>query len=95
MSVSSSLVSSLCHPIPKLPRRIARINVDGSSTTTEFKPPGLNNFQRRGGGTYRILDKANAIDGYLIPGYDMLHTLGSEYLVNDLTDYVREQGVTI
>lgn len=45
--------------------------------------------------TYRILDKANAIDGYLIPGYDMLHTLGSEYLVNDLTDYVREQGVTI
>lgn len=44
---------------------------------------------------YRILDKANAIDGYLVPGYDMLHTLGSEYLVNDLTDYVREQGVCI
>lgn len=45
--------------------------------------------------TYRILDKANAVDGYLIPGYDMLHTLGSEYLVNDLTDYVQEHGVTI
>ena len=45
--------------------------------------------------TYHILDKTNAIDGYLIPGYDMLHTLGSEYLVNDLTDYVQEQGVTI
>ena len=27
--------------------------------------------------TYRILDKANAIDGYLVPCYDMLHTLGS------------------
>lgn len=45
--------------------------------------------------TYRILDKANAIDGYLIPCYDMLHTLGSEYLVNDLTDYVRERGICI
>ena len=45
--------------------------------------------------TYRILDKANAIDGYLVPCYDMLHTLGSEYLVNDLTDYVREQGICI
>lgn len=44
---------------------------------------------------YHILDKANAIEGYLIPGYDMLHTLGSEYLVNDLTDYVQEQGITI
>lgn len=45
--------------------------------------------------TYRILDKANAIDSYLVPCYDMLHTLGSEYLVNDLTDYVRERGICI
>lgn len=45
--------------------------------------------------TYRILDKANAIDDYLVPCYDMLHTLGSEYLVNDLTDYVRERGICI
>lgn len=45
--------------------------------------------------TYRILDKTNAIDGYLVPCYDMLHTLGSEYLVNDLTDYVRERGICI
>lgn len=45
--------------------------------------------------TYRILDKANAIDGHLVPCYDMLHTLGSEYLVNGLTDYVRERGICI
>lgn len=45
--------------------------------------------------TYRILDKTNTIDGYLVPCYDMLHTLGSEYLVNDLTDYVRERGICI
>lgn len=45
--------------------------------------------------TYRILDKADALDGYLIPGYDMLHTLGSEYLINDVTDYVRDRGVLV
>lgn len=45
--------------------------------------------------TYRILGATGAIDGYLIPGYDVLHTLGSEYLVDDLTSFVREHGAAL
>lgn len=30
---------------------------------------------------------------YIVPSYDVLHTFGSRYLVEDLTDYMREKGV--
>ena len=31
----------------------------------------------------------------LIKCYDVLHTQGKEYLVEDITDYVREKGVNV
>lgn len=31
--------------------------------------------------------------GYIVPSYDVLHTFSSRYLVEDLTDYMREKGV--
>lgn len=37
------------------------------------------------------LDRVDAIDGYILPCYDVLHTLGSEYLVQDLDELVRER----
>ena len=44
---------------------------------------------------YEILHAADAIEGYLMPAYDVLHTQGSEYLVEDVTDYVKQRNVTI
>ena len=44
---------------------------------------------------YKILDDTNILDGYVIKCYDMLHTLGREYLIDDITDFVREKGVAI
>ncbi len=44
---------------------------------------------------YAILKKSGALDEYLIPHYEVLHTLGAEYLVEDLTDCVRERGISI
>ncbi|MBR1709609.1 MAG: DUF3791 domain-containing protein [Clostridia bacterium] len=44
---------------------------------------------------YAKLSEANAIDGYLLPCYDTLHTLGSKYLVEDLTEMLAERGVTV
>jgi hypothetical protein len=45
--------------------------------------------------TYRILAETNILDGYIFECYDTLHTLGAEYLVNDLTDFARERGVIV
>ena len=45
--------------------------------------------------TYSALYKADIIEGYLVPCYDVLHTLGSEYLVEDLTALARERGVRL
>lgn len=44
---------------------------------------------------YKALDETGALSDYIYPGYDMLHTLGKEYLIDDLTDYVRERGYAV
>ena len=41
---------------------------------------------------YQILNRQKIIDGYLIPCYDTLHTLGREYLIEDLTELVKERS---
>ncbi|MCR5719506.1 MAG: DUF3791 domain-containing protein [Lachnospiraceae bacterium] len=46
-------------------------------------------------GVYKKLSEANAIDGYILPCYDTLHTLGSKYLVEDITVLMEERGVAI
>lgn len=42
---------------------------------------------------YRRLKKSGILDDYIIPSYDVLHTFGSRYLMEDLTSYMREKGV--
>ena len=44
---------------------------------------------------YKILNSTGILDNYIIKGYDMLHTLGKEYLIEDISDFVREKGVNI
>lgn len=41
---------------------------------------------------YRKLEGCGALSNYIFPFYDVLHTQGSEYLVEDLTEYVRRRG---
>lgn len=41
---------------------------------------------------FNLLDKYSVVDGYLYPCYDTLHTLGREYLLEDITSLVRERG---
>jgi len=44
---------------------------------------------------YKLLTKeSDILDSYIIPCYDVLHTLGKQYLVNDIVDMLRERGVT-
>lgn len=42
---------------------------------------------------YRRLVKSDILYGYIVPSYDVLHTFSSTYLMNDLTDYMKEKGV--
>ena len=44
---------------------------------------------------YQILDSTGILDSYIIPCYDVLHTQGKEYLVEDITEYAREKGVCV
>lgn len=42
---------------------------------------------------YDRLKRSGILYDYIVPSYDVLHTFGSRYLMNDLTEYMREKGV--
>lgn len=44
---------------------------------------------------YKILNSIGILDNYIIKCYDVLHTQGKEYLVEDITEFVREKGVNV
>ncbi len=44
---------------------------------------------------YQILNESGIMDNYIIPCYDVLHTQGKQYLVEDITEFVREKGVNV
>ena len=44
---------------------------------------------------YAVLKSSGVLDGYILRSYDVLHTLGARYLVQDITGCVRDWGYTI
>lgn len=44
---------------------------------------------------YRTLASAEAFSEYIVPFYDVLHTLGEEYLIEDMTEYLRRRGLAV
>ena len=45
---------------------------------------------------YKILNTTGILNNYIIKCYDVLNIGGKEYLVEDITDYVREkEGVDV
>lgn len=42
---------------------------------------------------YDRLNRSGILYGYIVPSYDVLHTFSSRYLMEDLTDYMKEKGV--
>jgi len=44
---------------------------------------------------YRLLKKSGCIDQYLVPNYEILHTQGTEYVVDDIREYLDIRGVKI
>ena len=45
---------------------------------------------------YRAISlKSDILRNYIIPEYEMLHTQGKEYIVNDLIELMKEKGVEV
>lgn len=44
---------------------------------------------------YDRLNKSGILYGYIVPSYDVLHTFGSRYLMEDLIEYMKEKGVLL
>ena len=43
--------------------------------------------------TYDMLKTTGILDEYISPCYDVLHTQGKEYIVNDTTELMKRKGV--
>jgi len=44
---------------------------------------------------YKHLTESGILDDYIISHYDVLHTLGKEYLVDDIVGMMQDRGVKI
>lgn len=42
---------------------------------------------------YLRLKNSGILYDYIVPSYDVLHTFSSRYLMDDLTDFMKDKGV--
>lgn len=67
-----------------------------SASNIDFVTYCVGNLSRRLGmnpaEVYRRLKQSGILAEYIVPSYDVLHTFGKEYLMEDLIDYMREKG---
>ncbi len=42
---------------------------------------------------YRRFKSSGMLKGYIIPAYDVLHTFGADYVVDDLVECMKRKGV--
>jgi len=48
-----------------------------------------------GNNVYKMLtENSDILDGYIIPCYEALHTQGKSYIVGELKDQMKKQGIT-
>lgn len=41
---------------------------------------------------YEALRNSGILNSYIVPSYDVLHTFGKDYLMDDLIGYMKEKG---
>lgn len=44
---------------------------------------------------YRLMKETGCISDYLVPHYEVLSTMGTPYLVDDIEGYLKLRGLTI
>lgn len=50
---------------------------------------------KRARDVYDTLSKSGLIDSYIVPSYDVLHTQGKDYIVNDILSVAQEKGIKL
>lgn len=45
------------------------------------------------GDVYARLKSSGILYDYIVPSYDVLHTFSAGYIVNDITDFMKQKGV--
>ena len=51
-------------------------------------------LEKSGDYVYRLLtEDSDILDDYIIPNAGILHTQGKEYIVNDIVEYMRQEGL--
>jgi len=49
-----------------------------------------------GDAVYKMLtEQSNILSEYIVPCYDVLHTQGKEFLVDDIIDVMKQKGVNV
>ena len=71
-----------------------------TSKELEFAVFCIENVAQRLGvdaeGVYDALTKkSDILSGYIVPEYEMLHTQSKEYIVDDILQVMKEQGVSV
>ncbi len=73
------------------------VTMDMSCNNIDFITYCIGNLSRRlnmsAAEVYRRLKQSGILTEYIVPSYDVLHTIGKEYLMEDLIEYMREKGV--
>ena len=73
------------------------IQIQMNNNTLDFATFCIGNLSRRLGlpekEIYHRLKTSGILSEYIVPSYDVLHTFSKEYLMEDLTDFMREKGV--
>ena len=68
-----------------------------NTANVDFVTYCIGNLSRRLGipsyEVYQRLKSSGILTDYIIPYYDVLHTFSKEYLLEELTDYMKEKGV--
>ena len=44
---------------------------------------------------WAFTDKSDILNGYIVPEYEVLHTQGRDYIVDDLLEVMKERGVNV
>ena len=42
-----------------------------------------------------LAEKSSILNDYIIPEYEILHTQGKEYIVDDIVELMKERGVVV
>ena len=44
---------------------------------------------------YDVMQNNGIISGYIVPEYEVLHTQGKDYIVNDIIEVMQERGIKV